>query len=361
MPHGRRHCYAGGACRLVEIWGAAYGGTRIAYWVVNGVLRRVPAAVLRSRAASSLAWRESAKAYAKGLGRAAGQVLGGGLLAAGAGRVTKRMYVDKRGNLNRRRFPVTPEYAPGPRSIPVGAPRGARGSSSGSRKVYTASKVRTSSKFRTKARRPSYGLQARLQTPTVIERLQGVRKEDHNADPDTFTPGWVPMGFDNTVAGVDQYPIAIMALTSANNNNFGYVNSAKLTIDTSGVVSWNYGTGAPISQNFDGTFVTGGRFTLERQLAGGVTNGNTQPYKATHIQIPWFDIRLQLWGCKKQCVTWDISLVRFKEEWMCPETDAVKSGDETFTYRTFGSRLPGRLRCLRLFRVLLIRSATCRC
>lgn len=297
--------------------------------MVNGQLRRVPAAVVRSAAARSGAWRASAKAYAGGLKRAFGQVLGGGLLAAGAGvgasRVTKKRmpvvsgYFDSRG---RKRSRPVYGYAPG--TAQAAAAHGSSYARKASRYAYSATKGSTRVKTRLRGKKASLALQTRLATPTVVERMAFLKREAHNLEPDTNLGGAVTFGFTD-VAGNDTYPLVLMSLTSVNNLNFGYVNNYLLQNDSGGNTVW---VNNPQSTAFDGTAIPGGRFTVERQITGTSVTGVTQPYKATHCAFPWFDIRLQLYGCKKQAVTWDVSLISFKQDFMCPEGDSTSSTDQ---------------------------------
>ena len=155
--------------------------------------------------------------------------------------------------------------------------------------------------------------------------MQLVKREVPNNDPDAVFGGAYGLGFTD-VAGNDVYPLILMSLTSVNNNNFGYLNNYRLQNDASGNTVWST---EPASTAFDGTSISGGRFTTERQLTGNPAMGTTQPYRATHISFPWYDIRLQLYGCKKQSVTWDISLVSFKQDFMCPEGDFTTGSDQT--------------------------------
>ncbi|AXH75276.1 MAG: putative capsid protein [Cressdnaviricota sp.] len=225
-------------------------------------------------------------------------------------------------------------YAPGTAQAAMAQGGGYSARSSRSGKVFTATKARSKGTFRTKSRGPSASLQTRLNVPVTIERLQGLKTEEHNDDPELIVPGFVTMAHYDAGIGDDQFPVKLINLTVLNNNNFGEATNFELnTVDTSGVTNMVVDVSTP-SYAFDGTTITSGRFQLERQISGGRVNGDSQPYKATHVQIPWFDIRLQLWGCKKQAVTWDISLIKFKYEWMCPDSSGA-TADQILTRSSF--------------------------
>lgn len=150
----------------------------------------------------------------------------------------------------------------------------------------------------------------------AVLRHQGVNAELPNEDPDDTTyryPGfYIIAKGDPTSAAASQVPLYYFDLTR---------------LDNSGIAT-----------NCGGTFVTGATggtdgtiATLEvgNQAASGVTSGSSQwrmergstistTWNAKYVQNLWYDIRFKLYGCRRQTVTYDIILCRFKEDHLVP-------------------------------------------
>lgn len=152
---------------------------------------------------------------------------------------------------------------------------------------------------------------------TAVLRLQGMNAEVPNEDPDDVTvryPGFFSIGKGLTSDTQTVVPFYFADLTR-------FANSGDAD---SGPQNFCVGQ-MQIGDTGNPTFVERGT-----QVASGVTSSsatwqleknNTSTFSnwnATYVQNMWYDIRLKMYGSRKQTVTYDIWLCRFKDDNMCP-------------------------------------------
>jgi len=168
--------------------------------------------------------------------------------------------------------------------------------------------VRKFLKRKSRLSRKKIPIKPNLLVPYVIERHQGVRNERPDDDPDV---GPVPLGYYNInygqdpgQAGATPFPLYLADLTALNQAGTTPI-MHQCVINDDGFVGFNQ---VFVQTNGLGNVTT--RFLTEdaRHDATGTS--------VKLAQIPWYDIRLKLYGCRKQSVTYTVSLIKFKRDYM---------------------------------------------
>lgn len=158
---------------------------------------------------------------------------------------------------------------------------------------------------------------------TAVFRLQGVKQEIPNEDPDDTTyryPGYYTIG-KGTSAGLGGMvcPVYTIDLTRIANVGSVGVGSAsfcvsQLNLDDSGNPTWvQQGC-----QDFTGTTLGASFYQLEK-----TNSDSTSSWAAQYVQTMWYDIRFKLYGARKQCVTYDVMLCQAREDWAVPNYNAA--------------------------------------
>lgn len=149
---------------------------------------------------------------------------------------------------------------------------------------------------------------------TGIMRLQAVKQEVPDRDPDDPAPtypGAFSIGKGNSSSALSQLtmPLYIVDLTRVPNGPNGPTNGTgciqQLRIGDAGNPTFNERP----TQNSNGVFTSNAQYDWEK------TNGNGS-INATLMQHLWYDVRLKLYGARKQAVTYDVMLVRFKQDYI---------------------------------------------
>lgn len=143
------------------------------------------------------------------------------------------------------------------------------------------------------------------------------RDPENPAGSDGVFPGYYAIGKGIVADSTYTMPMYIMDLTRYPN---GPVNT---TFGSNCLYQLRFGpSGGP---NFDerptqiatGAFGSTSKWILER--------ANNTLRASYHLQHMWYDIRLKLYGCRKQPVTYDIMLVRFTEDYLVPDYNVTAS------------------------------------
>lgn len=162
--------------------------------------------------------------------------------------------------------------------------------------------------------------------PYVVERLQGIKKEVPDRDPDATVgveyPGFFPIGKGAT--GTNQLmPLYIFDLTRVDINNSNSV-CWRLGFNSGGTVTFN---DVP-TQGTLGTLGANSFYAVEKQ--------QVSPLVKTYLnQNIWYDMRMKLYGARKQAVTYDIMLVRFKEDYLAPDLLPAQNSTDVFNKNQF--------------------------
>lgn len=152
---------------------------------------------------------------------------------------------------------------------------------------------------------------------TAILRVQGIKQEQPNEDPDDATvvyPGFYPIGKGNSaITGDFNTPVYSVDLTRvANATSAAAVSNTvtQLYVTDAGQTGWaDRGC-----QNSSGATQAGSYYQLEK--TNGIGLGGT--WQAQYVQTLWYDIRIKMYGARKQTVCYDVMLVRFTEDGFCP-------------------------------------------
>lgn len=302
---------------------------RVAYWVVSrggrAVLRRVPANVLSSARRTSQAWRGWGNRFAGVVGR----TLGAGASASAAVPMVVGMKRRRRTTVSHQRKRArTNTLRNRARKIktfrarrPVSSRRkGIRAAAPGSSRtrVYKRSTLRKYTPVKPK-----------LQVAYVIQRHQGIKPENPDQDPDDAVydyPGYYIMARGLPTDVPVNQPVMCFHLTGFNQTaSPGELFRIQIAQ-----------TGVPVF----------GTQTCQTSSSGNVTSawqredGRHDNAGATkHIQFAWYDIRLKMYGARKQPVTYDVHLVSFKRDWMDPLQNVVASNPEDTLRRHFYQNL----------------------
>lgn len=145
----------------------------------------------------------------------------------------------------------------------------------------------------------------------VVERIQGIKQEVPNGATDSnFFPGYYQIGKGVSAgAGNMLMPLYICDLTRINNVS-GQPTEAfqRLFIGDNG----NPGFASVTAQLPTGVDTTSASFLLESY------ESNQPSFVCKNVQPRWYDIRMKLYGARKQSVTYDVMLVQFPDEWLIP-------------------------------------------
>lgn len=154
----------------------------------------------------------------------------------------------------------------------------------------------------------------------VVERMQGIKQEAPNSTTEgTFFPGYhvIRKGV-SADAGAFGTPLVIFNLTKVSNTASPvYGNYHQLRYNDDGSIDF-FERGSQLPTGADGLYAA---FYPES------VNSNTGTYQCRYIQPRWYDIRLKLYGARKQSVTYDVMLVRFTEEAFLPLMTPSKTED----------------------------------
>jgi len=155
--------------------------------------------------------------------------------------------------------------------------------------------------------------------PFVIDRLQGVKQEVPDKDPETgfFHPGnfLISKGISAGAGGFD-LPCYLFELTHVNNTAAAVAGAAyQAKINDFGQPTFN----AVNTQSFDGTAVTS---TYVVENASNIRGNGIYNH---HIQHAYYDIRLKLYGARKQAVTYDVFLMKFNHSALIPDQTSSDS------------------------------------
>lgn len=158
----------------------------------------------------------------------------------------------------------------------------------------------------------------------TIQRLQGLRQEIPDRDPDNPStgsgyPGLFAIGKGISAGDGSQLsmPLYIADLTRYANVAGGVSNQclSQLAI---GDVGNPFFVERP-TQTASGALGSNAQWRTEKQPFFFSGNG----YKLQHM---WYDIRLKLYGARKQPVTYDVMLVQFKENYLIPDYTFPNAG-----------------------------------
>lgn len=181
------------------------------------------------------------------------------------------------------------------------------------------------------------GLQTKMLFPTAIVRCQGIAKELQAPD---FSTGTTLPGYYNINTGVsaastiDQSarPVYAVTLNLVNNvSNDGPV-VTQMQIADDATPTWAIRQ----SQNQNGNNNNSLYYNEDIRFM----SGDSAP-AAQYIQHLWYDMRFKLYGARKQAVTYDVYLVKFREGHFIPavfreQSDpALWPASELSEYRAF--------------------------
>jgi len=174
---------------------------------------------------------------------------------------------------------------------------------------------------------------------TLVERWQNMKKENPEVDPDVEGggfPGGLPVS-KGTVEGDTVFmPCYVWNLTLQQNNPGIYKEVAhRLTFDNAGQPFFPMTT----NQASDGSNLTLSSWQIER--AAGIGSPVFQ-YRAKS-QIMWYDIRLKLYGARKQSTSYDVYLCRFTKEHLVPQPGLapviLPDTEDNLEYKAFWQQL----------------------
>lgn len=156
----------------------------------------------------------------------------------------------------------------------------------------------------------------RLNVPILIDRLQGVKMEAPNQDADdaTYTyPGFFAIGKANNAASPYTVPCYVCNLTCRQGAD-GQTPLKRLAFDADAHPIWINQTtqdqsGATLALSY-----------LDEDRSGQNTSGYGK-----YMQFMWYDIRMKLYGARRQSVTYDVMLVSFNNPALCPESVTVQA------------------------------------
>lgn len=179
-----------------------------------------------------------------------------------------------------------------------------------------------------KSRLTRRGMQTSLLFSRAIVRLQGVKKELQAPDFATGTvlPGWYNINTGlpaTTISDNSVRPVYVVDLEVV--NNAGIVNPVvvQMSVGDNASIGWESRT----SQNNVGGTVTSQWWPEDLRYISGDSTPNAQ-----YLQQMWYDIRLKLYGARRQAVTYDVFLCRFREAHMIPlalrEATTLSAGDQ---------------------------------
>lgn len=157
----------------------------------------------------------------------------------------------------------------------------------------------------------------RLLVPYALTRFQGIKQEVPDEDPTTSTGqtylGYYPIRKGDVTAAEFETPIHMLELTMFNNIvTTVYGAHKKLLFGNDGGIIWQ----TLPNQLPNGINNSAGDWQNENLLHWG--NSTTKTY-STKLQHAWYDIRVKLYGCRKQPITYDVMLVRFDREYLIPD------------------------------------------
>lgn len=162
-----------------------------------------------------------------------------------------------------------------------------------------------------------------LLIPFSIDRLSAVKQEAPNGVTDSnFFPGYFTIGKGISAGTGNTYtqPCYVFDLTKVTNVNTADIVCKQLRLDDAGLPTWD--DRPTLSQG--GATLASSQYIYENGTAG---YGTLAAPSVAKIQAAWYDIRLKLYGARKQSVTYDVMLVRFKDSAMVPDSYPLGSSD----------------------------------
>lgn len=158
------------------------------------------------------------------------------------------------------------------------------------------------------------GLQVKMLFPTAIVRCQGIAKELQAPDFSTGTtlPGYytINTGLAATTTGEQSArPVYAVSLNIVNNISTETPVVSQMHIADDAAPTWLIRN----SQGSTGVSASSVYSTEDLRYMSGDANPNAQ-----YIQHLWYDMRFKLYGARKQAVTYDVYLVRFREGHFIP-------------------------------------------
>lgn len=166
-----------------------------------------------------------------------------------------------------------------------------------------------------------------------VLRLQGVKKElQEPSTTTTYFPGYYVINTgvgSSVVSDTSVRPVYMVDLNSFSNGTTPFTNAvAQLGFDDAANPVWTVKT----TQAQTGSDLADARWVNENtRFAAGINRG-------MYVQDRWFDIRMKLYGARKQAVTYDVMLVKFVEEHFIPNIftgTVAPTGNEASEYANF--------------------------
>lgn len=178
---------------------------------------------------------------------------------------------------------------------------------------------------------------------THILRLQGVKKElQEPSTTGTYFPGYyvINTGVGSSVlSDTSVRPVYMVDLNSFTNTTTAYTNAvAQLGFDDGANPVWTVKT----TQQQTGGDLADARWVPENTRFSA---GDNNP-QGLYVQDRWFDIRMKLYGARKQAVTYDVMLVKFDEEHFIPNIftgTVAPTGNEANEYANFWQNISRNL------------------
>lgn len=196
------------------------------------------------------------------------------------------------------------------------------GRRSGAALKHPKSFSRNYMKARTNLTRRKRPIQPKLNVPFEVERLQGIKQEvpDRNPDdPGPSYPGFFdirtndPNGVGNCLVGV--YIAALNTVHQTGEGASAADAMYRLQIQDDGTATFQ-----PQSCQLS----NGGVGTAQFQFEDRRFRDSNALYP--RAQPAWYDIRLKLYGARKQSVTYDIMLCKFYRRELCPDELGLTAG-----------------------------------
>lgn len=163
-----------------------------------------------------------------------------------------------------------------------------------------------------------------LDRPWQVHRLQGVKLENPNEDNGNFVPGFFAIDKPDITTTYQELPVYVAKL-SCINNTFGNGPAAlyRMSMSDNGAMLFNQ-----VNTQDENAASTTSFWRPEKNylIQEGILNTN-------YVQREWLDVRLKLYGCRRQDVTYDIFLVSFKLEELCPDDPTVSALENNYTLR----------------------------
>lgn len=207
-------------------------------------------------------------------------------------------------------------------------------------------------------------LRPSLNIPYSVDRLQGVSLENPQRNPDDPAPsypGFYEIGRgDPTPVGNVLTPLYMIDLNVVNQQGYTTVTNCairRMELTDAGSPTFVNQQGQASDVTVQNNYCWQNEDTV--QLDGQVF--------FPRVQHDWYDIRLKLYGARRQAVKYQVSLIRFSKREFCPEETSIAGSTELNQRKAFwqsmvkplvsNSILPGKTRS-RSFGVKILKTAT---